>query len=95
MDGLPVRDGLGQPTGESEVVQRPWCRILETGTTEAVGNAIIGQKTIKFEIRYSKQMENPDTNMYIEFKGETFDIISSNDIDERNEKMEIVAIKRR
>ncbi len=94
-DGNLIRNDYGTPTGETDIVARPWCNIIDNKSSESVGTAINGQETIIFEIRYSKQFINPETNMFIEFENETYDITSSFDPHKRRERLHVTAIKRR
>ena len=94
-DCEPERNQYGELTGETVSVQRPWCAIVKVESSESVSGSINGQETIGFEIRYSKMFENPETDMYIEFEGSTYDIISAVDPLKYREKITITAIKRR
>lgn len=93
--GEPLRNSYGELTGETTIVQKPWCAIVEVESSENVGTAINGQESIGFEIRYSKLFDDPDTSMYIEFDGSEYDIVSAADPLKYREKINIVAIKRR
>ena len=95
IEGMPTRNDYGELTGDNTVLQRPWCAILDVESSESVDTAINGQETIVFEIRYSKMLINPATNMYIEFDGELYDIISAVDPLRYREKITITAVKRR
>ena len=95
VDGEPARNGFGELTGETTVVQRPWCAIIKVESTESSGNAINGQETIGFEVRYSKIYEDPNTNMFIEFDKSIYDIISAVDPLKYRERITITAIRRR
>ena len=94
-DGEPARNDYGELTGETTIVQRPWCAIVKVESTETSSKAVQGQETTGFEIRYSKVFEDPDTDMYIEFEKEIYDIISAVDPLKLREKILITAIKRR
>ena len=94
-DGLPLRDEFGSPTGETEIVQRPWCRILANDSDENVSTAINTQETIRFELRYSKMFENAETKMSLKFDNDIYDITSAVNKLKLNEKTIITAIKRR
>ncbi len=95
VNGEPERNELGERTGEMTVVQRPWCAIIKVESSETVGKQNQGQKTIGFEIRYSKVFEDPDTAMIIEYNNETYDIISADDPLEYHQKIIITAVRRR
>jgi head-tail adaptor len=94
-DGEPARNSYGELTGETTIVQRPWCAIIKVDSSENSASAIQGQETIGFEIRYSKIFEEPDTDMYIEFQKEMYDIVSAVDPLKFRERILITAIKRR
>ena len=94
-DGEPARNGYGELTGETIVIQRPWCAIVKVESSESSGNSVNGQEVIGFEVRYSKIYEGPDTNMFIEFEGAIYDIVSAVDPLKYREKITITAIRRR
>ena len=51
IDKEPERNDFGQLTGETVIVARPWCDIMDVKSTEHVSTAINGQEIINFEIR--------------------------------------------
>lgn len=92
----PLRNRFGELTGEMQVVQRPWCAILEVKSDEVnASNSITGQDMIMFELRYTKELENPDSTMIIEYRNIVYDIIGVVDLHLRREKMHVTAKRRR
>lgn len=94
-DGEAERNEYGEETGDLTLVSYPWCSIIDSRNNENVSTAVVGQESIKFEIRYSKIFENPDTNMVIVFEDNKYDITSVVDPHRRREMMHITAVKRR
>lgn len=90
-NGDLLRDEFGGLTGEKTVVAFPWCKVRHISDAEDEGTKTTGQYIIEFEIRYSKSLENPDSDMYILFKDVEYDIISAINLYELNEKLVMMA----
>lgn len=88
------RGTFGGSTGKRELIAEPWCKIVPLSDNENVGTITTGQMVYDIEIRYSKSLENPTSDMYIEFKGKEYDIITVMNHLELNEKLKIVAKER-
>lgn len=93
--GEPTRDEYGALSGNTEVIQRPWCNVMDVKSDESVASAVNGQELIKFEVRYSNAFLNPDTDMFIEFENAMYDITSVVDPYKRRDRLHILATKRR
>lgn len=90
------RDDFGAPVaGAKTVVATPYCWVKPVANTETSGSQTRDNYTVQFGIRYSKTLENPTPEMYIEFKGSEYDIVSVINHDEMNEKLLITATRRR
>lgn len=90
-----LRNQFGGSTNERTSVQRPWCKTRTISDNENDGDKTVGQLILEFEIRYSKSLENPSSDMFIEYRNIEFDIISVINPDMRNEKLLIMGKKRR
>lgn len=88
------RDKYGGSTDTMEQISYPWCAVKPLSDVEDSGEITVGQLKLEFEIRYSKSLENPTSDMFLTFKGEEYDIISVLNHLELNEKLKIIAIKR-
>lgn len=89
-----VRDEYGGFTVSRIQVANPWCRVTPLTDIEAVGSTTEGQLLTEFEIRFSKSLENPSSDMFLEFKNDEYDIISVINHLELNEKLKILAKRR-
>lgn len=85
------RDEYGGLTKERVQVSKPWCRVTPMADVENVGTATVGQALMEFEIRYSKSLENPSSDMFLIFKGKEYDIVTVLNFLELNEKLKIMA----
>lgn len=98
--GEPLVDDVGQAIEDREVLARPWCSVKVVSSTEKGGVLNSGQLTLEFTVRWSKYLAsssigNPTQDMYIEFEGEEYDIVSVINPRMKKEKLIIQAIKRR
>lgn len=84
------RNAFGGSKNTTKVVQRPWCKVRTISDNEVNGTNPKGQLILEFEMRYSKSLENPTNDMFIEFRGKQFDIISALNLNMRNEKLVIM-----
>ncbi len=88
------RSGFGGYTNSKEIVAEPWCKIVPLSDNENSGTYTTGQMMYDIEIRYSKTLENPTSDMYVEFKGKEYDIITVLNHLELNEKLKVVVKER-
>lgn len=92
------RDEYGGQLETRVEVSKPWCKVRTLADNEIVGTTTEGQQMTEFEVRFSKSLEynlnTPNSEMFIEFKGSEFDITSVINYLELNEKLLITAIKR-
>lgn len=88
------RDKYGGSENKRTEISYPWCKVTPISDTEDNGTTTVGQLILEFEIRYSKSLENPTSDMFIEFKGSEYDITSVINHLELNEKLKIMAKKR-
>jgi len=90
-----TRDEYGGSNGIRTQIANPWCRVLPLADVEHNSDVrTSGQELLEFEIRYSKSLENPTSDMFLEFKSQEYDIITALNYLELNEKIRIVAKKR-
>lgn len=89
------RNQFGGSSNEKTVVQKPWCKVRVVSDNENSGEKTVSQLILEFEIRYSKSLENPTGDMFIEYKNTEYDIISVINPYMVNEKLLIMAKKRR
>lgn len=89
------RSQFGGSTLEKRVIQRPWCKVRHVSDNETNDERPTGQLVLEFEVRYSISLENPTTDMFIEFRGIEYDIISAMNVNMRNEKLLILTKQRR
>lgn len=90
-----VRNQFGGSTHGRTKVQSPWCKVRTISDNENDGEKTTGQLIIEFELRYSKSLENPSSDMFIVFRDVEYDIISSINENMMNEKLFIMGKKRR
>ncbi len=88
------RDAYGSTVGY-DVLQRPWCSVTPISESKTFLDAAISSEyTVEFEVRYSKELENPTSDMYIIFKDRIFDIVEVINVMEINERLRIKAVRR-
>ena len=87
-------DEVGQILQEYELVQTPWCRILEVKSTEVEGSRLTNNETIKIIMRYNKELENPNATFFITFNKRTYDIQKVINVLHMNEKFEVTCVLR-
>lgn len=90
-----VLNQFGGSTNGRTRVQRPWCKIRTVSDNENNGERTTGQLILEFEIRYSKSLENPSSDMFIVYRDVEYDIISAINENMMNEKLFIMGKKRR
>lgn len=92
------RDEYGGQLETRIEISKPWCKVRTLADNEIVGTTTEGQLMTEFEIRFSKSLEaglnTPSSEMFIEFKGNEFDITSVINHLELNEKLLITGIRR-
>ncbi|AGG58294.1 head-tail joining protein [Vibrio phage 3.058.O._10N.286.46.B8] len=89
------RNDFGGSTNERTLVQSPWCKVRVVSDNENDGERTTSQTILEFEIRYSKSLENPSGDMFVTYRGLEYDIISVINQHMLNEKLLIMAKKRR
>jgi head-tail adaptor len=87
------KDEYGAKTG-NVLVAHPWCKVSVINEVEISADRTTGQELIEFEVRYSKSIENPTSDMHIVFKDRDFDIVSVLNVLELNEKLKILGKRR-
>lgn len=88
------RNSFGEVSEKSIVIANKFCEVNVISDTEITGDRRTSNKTLEFKTRYSKQIECPSSDMFIEFKGECYDIISVINYRELNKWLTIRATKR-
>lgn len=89
------RNEFNGSTNERVVVQKPWCKVRVVSDNENSGEKTVSQPILEFEIRYSKSLENPSSDMFVVYRKNEYDIISVINQYMLNEKLLIMAKKRR
>lgn len=90
-----TRNQFGGSTNGRTKVQVPWCKIRTISDNENAGEKTTGQLILEFEIRYSKSLENPTSDMFVIYRDVEYDIISVINENMMNEKLFILGKKRR
>ena len=75
-------------------VSTNYCEVVNVDSREVSGNSVHGQETLTLRVRFSKQMDNPNTTAYIVFKGSEYDITTTNNLQYRNRYIDVLCIKR-
>jgi len=89
-----IRDEFGGSTNQRTLVANPWCKLRVLADVEYANLTTVAQTRIEFEVRYSSLIDNPTDDMWISFKNEEYDIISTINVNEINEKLLIVGKQR-
>ncbi len=84
------RNQFGGATDATTLVQKPWCKVRHISDNENDGVQTVSQLILEFEIRYSKSLENPTSDMTIIYRSVSYDIISVINPYMLNEKLVIL-----
>ncbi len=88
------RDEFGTVTAARELVGRFWCDAKNMSNETLIGDIRQNQDTVEFTTRYNKQLGDIKNDMFIEFKGNEFDILSVVNPRLLNEYIVIRCVKR-
>lgn len=85
------KDAQGFPVDTETVVLQPYAEVKTTkGYTIIINNSDFEKALTRFTIRYP-QRTNIDREMLIKYNGKTYEIQYLNNVDEKNEELEIQA----